>query len=122
MLKPIHHVACSPALRACRCLQERLLAWLCDPTTKPAALLHANLPGPSAIESDWLWAFLARTEDKRPLLERAQVLATMTDVEKAALLDWGQSVAALADQFQPNPPPWPTEPHAMPPGEWLGAR
>lgn len=118
MLKPIHHVACSPALRACRGLQERLLAWLCEPATDPAALVHANVPGPSAIEANWLWAFLEKTDDKRPLLERAQVLASMTDAEKAALLAWGQSVAALADQFQPNPPPWPVQPPAIPPAAW----
>lgn len=118
MLKPIHHVACSPALRACRGLQERLLAWLCDPATTPATLLHANLPGPSAIETDWLWAFLNRTDDRRPLLERAQALAAMANAEKAALLAWGQSVAALADQFQPKPPPWPAQSPAIAPAAW----
>ncbi len=118
MLKPIHHVACSPALRACRCLQERLLAWLCDPATNPATLVRANVPGPSDIEVDWLWAFLQKTDDRRLLLERAQVLAAMPRAEKAALLAWGQSVAALVDQFQPNPPPWPTQPPAIPPVAW----
>lgn len=118
MLKPIHHVACSPALRACRGLQERLLAWLCEPATTPVALTQANVPGPSAIEAQWLWALLEKTDDKRPLLERARVLAAMTHAEKAALLAWGQSVAALAAQFQPNPPPWPAQPPAIPPVAW----
>lgn len=118
MLKPIHHVACSPALRACRGLQERLLAWLCEPATDLAALVRANIPGPSAIEANWLWAFLEKRDDKRPLLERAQVLAAMTDAEKAALLTWGQSVATLADQFQPNPPPWPAHSPAITPAAW----
>lgn len=118
MLKPIHHVACSPALRACRGLQERLLAWLCDPATDLAALVRANVPGPSAIEADWLWAFLEKTDDKRPLLERARALVAMTHAEKAALLAWGQSVAALAAQFLPTPPAWPTQPPAIPPAAW----
>ncbi|MBK6744669.1 MAG: hypothetical protein IPG66_17600 [Hydrogenophilales bacterium] len=118
MLKPIHHVACSPALRACRGLQERLLAWLCEPATTPVALTQANVPGPSAIEAQWLWALLEKTDDKRPLLERARVLAAMTHAEKTALLAWGQSVAALAAQFQPNPPPWPARPPAIPPVAW----
>lgn len=118
MLKPIHHVACSPALRACRGLQERLLVWLCDPATDEEVLVRANLPGPSAIEADWLWAFLNKTDDRRLLLERALVLAAMTNAEKAALLAWGQSVADVARQFQPNPPPWPVQAPAISGHAW----
>ncbi len=118
MLIPIHPVTCSPALRACRGLQERLLAWLCDPGTDPAAVKRTNMPGPSNIEAAWLWAFLNKTDDKRPLLERAQVLAAMPHADKAALLAWGHTVLALADQFQPNPPPWPGQPPAITSVAW----
>ncbi len=118
MLKPIHHVACSPALRACRGLQERLLIWLCDPVTDQAALVRANMPGPSAIEADWLWTFLNRESDNRPLLERAQLLAAMSHADKATLLAWGQVVAAVAHQFQPNPPAWPVEAPAVSIASW----
>lgn len=121
MLKPIHPVPCSAALSACRGLQERLLAWLCAPATQPAMLLRANMPGPSLIEADWLWDFLNRDSAERPLLERATTLAGMSDAEKAALLAWGQIVAQVARQFQPNPPVWPTtRPTILPSAAWTG--
>lgn len=118
MLKPIHPVACSPALRACRGLQERLLTWLCDPNTQAASLTQANLPAPTQIERDWLWGFLQKDVDRRPLIERAQVLANMVDAHKAALKAWGQAVTALAAQFQPNPPAWPVQAPNIPPPAW----
>jgi len=119
MLKPIHPVACSPALHACRGLQERLLAWLCNPNTQSASLVRANVPGPTQIEADWLWAFLQKEHGKRPLLERARVLADMNVADKLALLAWGQAVAGLTAQFQPNPPAWPVQEPAIPPATWL---
>jgi hypothetical protein len=94
------------------------LAWLCDPITDHAALVRANVPGPSAIEADWLWGFLNRESRKRPLLERAEVLAAMSGADKAALLAWGQTVADVARQFQPNPPAWPVQEPAIPGAAW----
>lgn len=37
MLKPIHRVACSPALAACQQLMQRFALWLCDPATSAAS-------------------------------------------------------------------------------------
>ncbi|MDP1904037.1 MAG: hypothetical protein Q8M09_07315 [Pseudomonadota bacterium] len=111
-------MACSPALRACRGLQERLSAWLCDPATGPAALVRANVPGPSDFEADWLWAFLGRQDGGRFLMERAQTLAAMSDADKAALLAWGQIVANVARQFQPHPPAWAVQAPAIPAAAW----
>jgi len=118
MLKPIQHVACAPALRACRGLQERLLAWLCDPNTQPASLVRANLPGPTQFEADWLWTFLSKVDAGRSLLDRAQTVAGMSDANKIALLAWGNTVAAMAQQFQPNPPDWPVQAPAIQPAAW----
>lgn len=121
MLKPIHRVACSPALRACRQLQEHLLAWLCDPAVGEADVTKANLQQLQTlipIEADWLWAFLEKSEGKRALLERAQLLAGMSPAEKLALHSWGKSVTALAEQFQPNPAAWQQGQPAIPVDAW----
>jgi len=121
MLKPIHQVPCSPALRACRQLQVHLLAWLCDSAVGKADVTKANLqqlPALTQIEADWLWAFLEKKDGKRALLERAQLLAEMPPAEKLALHDWGQSVVALPDKFQPNSPAWPQDNPAIPSPAW----
>ncbi|MGO4776615.1 hypothetical protein AB4084_14100, partial [Lysobacter sp. 2RAB21] len=62
---------------------------------------------PSAIEADWLWAFLQRIDVGRQLLDHARQLASMPIAEKAALMGWVQSVSALGAQFQPAPTAWP---------------
>lgn len=110
MLKPIHRVACTPALVACQQLMQRFAKWLCDPATTSAHLTQQGLQPPvlhSAIEADWLWAFLQREEAKQPLLDRAKVLAAMPAAQKVALAEWVRAVAALAAQFQPGAPAWP---------------
>jgi len=110
MLKPIHRVACSPALAACQHLMQRFALWLCDPGTSAAYLTKVGLQPPvmpSVIEADWLWDFLQSKEDKRPLLDRALVLVAMPAAQKTALNAWVQSVSALAPQFQPAPAAWP---------------
>lgn len=112
MLKPIRRVACSPALSACRRLQEHLVAWLCDVNVGPADIIQADLVPPQVptqIEADWLWMFLQRKDNKKPLLDRAKVIAGMSPDEKIALLSWVQTVSQLPAQFQPNPSTaWPT--------------
>ena len=120
MLKPIHYVPCSPALRACRRLQEHLIAWLCDEATSSAAITRANLAPrlPSQIEADWLWEFLGKTADKKPLIERAQAVASMPSAGKNSLLTWVQAVGAISAQFTPNPGLWPHTAPAIPPDAW----
>jgi hypothetical protein len=110
MLKPIHRVACTPALIACQHLMQRFATWLCDPATTVAHLTEQGLQPPvllSAIEADWLWAFLQREEAKQTLLDRAKALAAMPAAQKVALVAWVQAVAALATQFQPAAAAWP---------------
>lgn len=110
MLKPIHRVACSPALVACQQLMQRFVLWLCDPATTAAQLSQQGLQPPvlaSAVEADWLWAFLQRVDAGQSLLIRAQTLAAMPAAQKAALAAWVQAISALATQFQPAPTPWP---------------
>lgn len=110
MLKPIHRVTCSPALAACQHLMQRFALWLCDPATTGAQISQQGLQPPvmaSAIEANWLWGFLQRVDDRKSLLSRAQTLAAMPAVQKAALVTWVQTVSALAAQFQPSPSPWP---------------
>lgn len=117
----MRHAPCSPALRACRQLQEHLLAWLCDPAIGKADVTKANLQQLHAltpIEADWLWAFLEKNDGQRALLERAQLLAGMSHAEKSALRDWGHSITALADQFQANPPVWQQNKPAIPDSAW----
>lgn len=110
MLKPIHQVACSPALAACQQLMQRFALWLCDPATTGAHISQQGLQPPvlaSAIEANWLWAFLQRVEAGQSLLSRAQAVAAMPAAQKTALSVWIQTVSALATQFQPAPTPWP---------------
>lgn len=111
MIKPIHRVACSPALTACQRLIQRFALWLCDPTTQAAHVSQQALQPPvlaSAIEANWLWDFLQRVDAGQSLLSRAQTVAAMPPVQKVALATWIQTVAALATQFQAAPALWPT--------------
>jgi len=110
MLKPIHRVACSPALAACQQLMQRFALWLCDPATTGGHISQHGLQPPvlsSAIEANWLWDFLQRVDAGQSLLSSAQTLAAMPAVQKVALATWVQTVSALATQFQPAPTPWP---------------
>src|SRR5437762_12820917 len=110
MLKPIHLVPCSPALDACQRLQQHLVEWLCDAEVTAQNITQENMRPPrvpTKIEANWLWSFLQRVDARRTLLDRAEVLAGMSNAEKVELLTWNRSVAALAIQFQPNPPNWP---------------
>ena len=110
MLKPIHRVACSPALAACQQLMQRFALWLCDPATTGAHISQQGLHPPvlaSAIEANWLWEFLQRVEAGQSLLSRAQTVAALPAAQKVALAAWIQTVSALATQFQPAPTPWP---------------
>jgi len=109
MLKPIHRVACSPALAACQRLMQRFALWLCDPDTTGTHISQQGLQPPvlaSTIEADWLWNFLQRV-DGQSLLSRAQTVAAMSPAQKMALRVWIQAVSALATQFQPAPRQWP---------------
>ncbi|MGU0041387.1 hypothetical protein [Citrobacter freundii complex sp. 2025EL-00176] len=110
MLKPIHRVACSPALVACQQLMQRFALWLCDPAITDAHINQQGLQPPvlaSSIEANWLWNFLQRIEAGQTLLSRAQTVAAMPAVQKTALMAWIQTVSALATQFQPTPTLWP---------------
>lgn len=121
MLKPIHRVTCSPALVACQHLMQTFALWLCAPGTTAANLTQAGLQPPAmptAIEADWLWEFLQRKEDRRPLLNCAQSLVAMSAAQKSALAAWVLSVSALATQFQAAPPPWPTTGPQVGPVNW----
>lgn len=111
MLKAIQHLPCSPAIAACQGLMQRFALWLCDPVTTPANLSKAGIQPPvmpSVIEADWLWAFLQSKKNERPLLERAETIAALPPQHKSELSTWIQTVTALALQFQPAPPIWPT--------------
>lgn len=121
MLKPIHYLPCSPALRACRRLQVQLVRWLCDSATTAIDITKLNLQPPrvpTQIETDWLWTFLKRDFAKKPLLERAQAIAELPPLDKAALLAWMQSVVDLSAQFGPTPPAWPSTRPAIPKEPW----
>lgn len=110
MLKPIHRVACSPALAACKAMMQRFALWLCDPAITSVELTQAGLQPPvlaSAIEANWLWAFLQKIDSGHSLLSYAETLADMPDPEKRALSAWVNAVATLSVQFQPAPLPWP---------------
>ena len=110
MIKPIHRVACSPALAACQRLMQRFALWLCDPATTGAHISQQMLQPPvlaSAIEANWLWGFLQRVDSGQSLLSQAQTVANMLPAQKVALSTWVQTVAALATQFQPAPAPAP---------------
>ena len=121
MLKPIHRVACSPALAACQRLMQRFALWLCDPATTDAHLNQQGLQPPvvaSVIEADWLWEFLQRVDAGQSLLSRAQALAAMPAAQKAALAAWVQTVSALPTQFQPAPPLWPVNRPVASESDW----
>jgi hypothetical protein len=110
MLKPIHRVACSPALTACQHLMQQFATWLCAADTTIANLTRPGLQPPalpSAIEADWTWDFLQRVETGQPLLDRARVLVGMSVAQKTALAAWVQVVSSLPIQFQPAPVAWP---------------
>ena len=111
MLKPIHKVACSPALAACQALMQRFALWLCHPST--TGVTRQSLQPPTlltAIEADWLWLFLQYVHDRQTLLARAELIATLPIAEKAVLTNWIQAVSALPAQFLPAPAvSWPTD-------------
>jgi hypothetical protein len=119
MLKPIHRVACSPALVACQRLMKRFALWLCVPAISAASIKQQNLQllG-SAIEAGWLWNFLQRVDAGQSLLVHVQTLADMPAIEKDALRSWVQNVSALAAQFQPNPIAWPVDRPAINEPAW----
>lgn len=110
MLKPIHHVACSPALAACQRLMQRFALWLCDPATTGALINQQRLQPPAlatAIEANWLWDYLQRVDAGQSLLSRAQTVAAMPPAQKDDLVVWIETVSALFMQFQPAPNQWP---------------
>ncbi|RYH00117.1 MAG: hypothetical protein EON58_01460 [Alphaproteobacteria bacterium] len=110
MLKPVHRVGCSPALAACQQLMKRFAIWLCQPATSAMKVSEQGLQPPvlaTAIEANWLWSFLQRTEAGQTLLSRAQTLAGLPAVQKAALAAWVQAVGALPAYFQPGAGLWP---------------
>src|SRR5207302_4481578 len=55
---------------------------------------------------------------KKPLIERAQAIASMSIAEKHSLLIWVQTVSAISAQFVPNPRPWPQTPPVISPAAW----
>ena len=111
MLKAIQYLPCFPAVAACQRLMQRFALWLCDPVTTPAHISQAGMQPPvmlTVVEADWLWTFLQSKKDERPLLERAVTIAALPPQHKSELSTWIQTVTALALQFQPAPPIWPT--------------
>lgn len=119
MLKPISQPFCCGALNACLELQMHLLRWLCDPSTAAADVINGNLVPPivpTQIEADWLWRFLHGRKQTR--ITQARLIADMSTAEKKALLDWANTVLAVADQFQLTPSPWPTVLPAIPAASW----
>ena len=111
MLKPIHSVTCTPALEACQQLMTTLALWLTAPGITSTGISQQNMQPPrfpSAIEADWLWDFLQREKNKKPLLDRANEIADLSNEGKTALRNWIQTVSQLVIQFQPSPPmTWP---------------
>ena len=104
MLKPTHRVACSPALAACQQMMKRFALWLGQPATAAVQVSQQGLQPPvlaTAIEANWLWSLLQRTDSGQTLLDRAQALAALPAAQKAALAAWVQTVSALSAQFQP---------------------
>lgn len=119
MLKPISQPFCCAALNACLNLQIHLLKWLCNPATADVDVTQGNLIPPlvpTQIEANWLWNFLHGRKPTR--LAQAKLIAAMTPGEKQALLDWTDTVVALADQFQPPHSPWPTALPAISAASW----
>jgi hypothetical protein len=119
MLKAIAQPLSARALIKCRYLKAQFLEWLCDPSTTAADLTHANLRRitSSVIEANWLWEFLSKLVNQKPLLERALVLVNMPPNNKATLLAWIRIVVTVSVQYQPHPPAWPdpTVDPAIPP-------
>jgi len=110
MLKPVHSVACAPALSACQELMKTFSMWLCQPTTDALSITQANLSPPtmgSQIEANWLWDFLQRIESGKSLLNRAKAISRMSALDKSELSLWIQSVSNITSQFQANPCAWP---------------
>lgn len=110
MLKPVHRVTCSPALAACQRMMRRFALWLCQPATTAAQISQQGLLPPvlaTAIEADWLWSLLQRTDSGQTLLSHAQTLAALPAAQKSALAAWVQTVTALSIQFQPGAALWP---------------
>jgi hypothetical protein len=121
MLKDIRYISCSPALSACRRLQEQLIAWICDPNIDKTDINQTNLAPPrvtTQIEADWLWAFLLKVDAGETLLARAQTLTDMKKEEKAKLIDWVNAVSNLENQFQDTPPHWPISNPSIPQASW----
>ena len=120
MLKAIKQVSCSPALRACRHLQEHLIAWLCDVNIGSADINEINLTPrvPTPTEAKWLWEFLQKVDAGQSLLTRAQTLAAMSTEDKMVLNIWVNTVSNLAMQFKSDPPVWPVAPPAIPNEAW----
>lgn len=120
MLKPIHRVACSPALAACQQLMRRFALWLCDPQVSGASVTQANLQANmgSTIEGDWLWQLLAGSTGTKALLDKAKRIADLPPAEKSGLQQWIQAVSSLSQHFGPTPP---AALPANPPNGW-GAR
>lgn len=122
MLKPIHRVTCSPALAACQRLMKCFALWLCQPATNAESITQNGLlpPSiPSAIEANWLWQFLQRSESQITLLDRARSVASITAPSKALLSAWIQDISALPAQFQPAPGTWPAERPPLPAQSWI---
>ncbi len=121
MLKPIHHLTCSPALRACQRLQKQLVDWLCDVNIGAVDITTDKLKPPivnTDIEADWLWRLLGKVYGKLPLLEKAKILADMLDPDKKRLRDWANAVSNVSSQFGANPPVWPVARPDIPKEAW----
>lgn len=106
MLKPIHRVACSPALAACQQLMRRFALWLCDQHVSGTSVTQANLQRNmgSAIEGDWLWQLLAGSTGTKALLDKAKRIADLPLAEKNGLQQWIHAVNSLVQHFGPTPP------------------
>jgi hypothetical protein len=86
--------------------------WLCQPATDAESITQNGLQppiSPSAIEADWLWRFLQKTESEITLLDRAKIVASLSAQSKVVLSTCIQEVSALPAQFQPAPGNWPAE-------------
>jgi hypothetical protein len=121
MLKPIHRVACSPALAACQRLMRRFALWLCDPATSGAHISQQSLQPPvlaSAIEANWLWDFLQQVDAGQSLLSRAQTMAAMSPAHKSALATWIQTISVLTTHFHLGCPTWPTNRPLVTESDW----
>lgn len=121
MLKPIHPLSCFPALTACQQMMQCFALWLCESTTTNTTITKANLQPPtlnSAVEAEWLWDFLQKVEDRTSLLDQAKTIASMNAIEKAALRNWVDGIAALHTLFGTTPNPWPTNDPAISKTNW----